>query len=195
MIIDASLWSADLTNLRGSIAEFDARVDWYHFDVADGHFAPALLFFPDLIAQLRPLTDKPFHIHLMAERPSQWIEPLAGAGADRITIHAENSAAERRACFAHAKVAGLALTLDTDVEAAIEHVEDIGLVLLLGTRVGVKGQPLDPRACGRIAKLRRLLPKGILIEADGGIRAETVPLLEAAGADAIVPGSLLFGSR
>jgi hypothetical protein len=30
------------------------------------------------------------------------------------------------------------------------------------------------------------------VEADGGIRRETVPLLHAAGADWIVPGSLMF---
>ena len=86
---DVSVWSADLSCLGAEIQRVDAFVDGFHFDVCDAHFVPGLLFFPDLIAALRPLTGRPFHVHLMVENPLDLIDGFIQAGADRITVHCD----------------------------------------------------------------------------------------------------------
>src|SRR5580658_9210181 len=88
LLTDVSLWSADLANLAAAIERVEPFADSYHFDVCDAHFAPTLLFFPDLLRALRPLTARPFHVHLMVERPTALIEDFVASGADLITVHA-----------------------------------------------------------------------------------------------------------
>jgi len=69
LLIDASIWSANITCLGDEMRRVDDWVDLYHFDVSDNHFVPGLLLYPDLVAGVRPLTNKPFHIHFMVENP------------------------------------------------------------------------------------------------------------------------------
>jgi ribulose-phosphate 3-epimerase len=199
LIAELSLWSADLPRLADDMARIEPYGDIYHFDVADGHFVPELLFFPDLIAQLRPLTDKPFHVHLMTKNPRALIEPFAKAGADLITIHYENDdVPETLAAIQAAGVrAGLALQLETPVEAAETYFGEVALFTLMGTRLGIKGVGLDESAPDRIRALQALLREHglagqVRVAADGGIREHTVPALRAAGADTVVMGSLAF---
>src|SRR5450631_911531 len=92
LIAEISLWSANLIDLSGDMARIETAADIFHIDVADGHFSPAMLFFPDLVAAVRNQTRKPLHVHLMvadAVLESQ-IEQFAQAGADLISIHAES---------------------------------------------------------------------------------------------------------
>jgi len=201
LLADVSLWSADLANLERDVERLSPHADSFHIDVADGHFVSDLLFFPDLAAALRPHTDRPFHAHLMVEEPSKMVERFAAAGADLITIHAETGEAEVRQALARirrcGKAAGLAVRLETAVSAAVPYAESVDAVVLMGTELGVKGRSLAANACGRIAELAGLLERlrcrsRVLIIADGGIRKETAPQLREAGADAIVPGSLVF---
>lgn len=196
-----SLWSADLTRLADEVRRVDPYADLYHLDVADGHFSPQLLFFPDLVAQVRTLTAKPLHVHLMAADSIvlAQIDLFADAGADLISVHAEN--AEVAACLERIAEcgleAGLVLQLGTPVEAAVPFLGRIGLLTLLGTRMGVKGQSLAAEAEARLREARALLDRRgrhTLLSADGAIRETTVPRLGAAGADAVVLGSLAFGA-
>jgi len=204
LLADVSLWSADLANLEDSIQRVEPFADSYHIDVFDDRFAPGLLFFPDLVRALRPLTPKPFHIHLAAEKPSQLIESFAAAGTDVFTIHAELGEAEVKRRLAQIRdlgcEAGVALLLETPVASVVPYLEDIALVLLLNTKVGIKGVDLAPDALTRISDLDALLRERgvrgrVRVEADGAIRRHTVPLLRQAGADVIVPGSLFFGAE
>lgn len=200
--LDLSLWSADLARLGAEIRRTEACADLYHLDVADARFVPGLLFFPDLVAALRPLTRKPFHVHLMAAKPAPLIDAFAAAGADAITVHVELGAQVpalleqvRRA----GRSAGLAVQLETPIEQVQPYLDRADLVVMMGTPLGVKGQDLSPLACPRMQAMRALIrrcapARYIPIFADGGIRAATVPALRAAGADAIVPGSLVFKS-
>lgn len=204
LLAELSLWSADLAHLGDEIRRTERYADLYHLDASDGHFAPLLLFFPDLVARLRPLTRTPFHVHLMAEGATlfQQIAAFSRAGADLITIHAEYGAAVPEALDAiereHVK-AGLALGLDTPVEAVVPYLHRIVLVTMMGTVIGLKGQDLAAQACPRLRAMQRLLETTgyadtIKIAADGGIREQTVPALRAAGADAVVMGSLAYNS-
>jgi ribulose-phosphate 3-epimerase len=202
LLADVSLWSADLANLAGEIERVEAFADSFHIDVSDAHFTPNLLFFPDLIRALRPLTKRPFHIHLMVERPTSLIEDLVGSGADLITVHAEAGESEAAAAIQAIRgtgcAAGLALRLNTPVAASEPYLDHIDALLLLGTMAGVKGRDPAPEACGRLASAASLLGERrarVRLIADGGIGSHTVRALRRAGADVVVPGSLVFQSR
>src|SRR5947209_17461243 len=79
-----ALWSGDLTNLAAEIRRVEPYSERFHLDVADGHYVPTLLFFPDLVKALRPHTRVPFEVHLMTADPAAWVEPFIEAGADGI---------------------------------------------------------------------------------------------------------------
>ncbi len=85
LLADVSLWSADLANLERDLA-VASLADSFHFDVADAHFAPSLLFFPDLVRRLRFFTTVPFHIHLMVDRPVAVLDDFLAAGAVSVDI-------------------------------------------------------------------------------------------------------------
>jgi ribulose-phosphate 3-epimerase len=203
LLAEVSLWSADFTCLGYEIERIDPFADLYHIDASDAHFVPGLLFFPDLVAALRGLTRKSFHVHLMAQRPLDLIADFARAGANVISIHAENGsqvvpALKRIRDLGLA--AGLALSLETPLVAAVPYIEQIDLVILMGTALGVKGQDLSPLAVPRIGQMAVLLHEHgvdgrVKIEADGAIREHTVPALRASGADLVVMGSLAFKSQ
>jgi ribulose-phosphate 3-epimerase len=202
LLADVSLWSADLGNLEAAVRRLSPWADSFHLDAADGHFVPSLLFFPDLIRAIRPHTTAPFHVHLMAEHPSQLAGEFLGAGADLLTVHVENGEREAGAAIELALCrgcgAGVALKLGTPVRAVLPYLDAVEVIILLGTEVGVKGCDLSPHACGRLHEARSLLrehaKREVRLVADGGIRTHTVPALHAAGADAVVPGSLVFQS-
>ena len=202
-IAEYSVWSANLTALQADIARVGSHADIYHIDVADGIFAPSLLFFPDLVAALRQHTAIPFHIHLMVDDAVllAQIDQFAEAGADLISVHAENhNAAEGLARIkALGLRAGVVLCVETPLMQVADHIETIDMLTLLGTRIGVKGQGLDPTALTRLQQAAALIAgrqpdARCVLAADGGIRAETVPGLYDAGADTVVMGSLAYGA-
>ena len=99
LLVDVSLWSAELANLVAAIRRVSPFADSFHFDVSDAHFAPSLLFFPDLVRSLRPFTKRPFHVHLMVERSTALIPEFLISGADVITIHGEVGTSEVEAAI------------------------------------------------------------------------------------------------
>ncbi|BBE73518.1 ribulose-phosphate 3-epimerase [Oharaeibacter diazotrophicus] len=204
LLCEFSLWSADLVRLADDVARADAHADVWHVDVADGHFAPSFLFFPDQVARVRELTDKPIHVHLMVADAIllDQIDQFVDAGADLVSVHLENDAAlvpalDRLDDLGVA--AGVVLKWDTPVAAVAPVLPRLAFLTLLGTAIGVKGQSLSPAATGRLGEARALIaaagrPGGTVLAADGGIRDTTVPALRAAGADTVVMGSLAFGA-
>jgi ribulose-phosphate 3-epimerase len=201
LLIETSLWSADLARLEDDIRRVEAGTDLFHIDVADGHLAPALLFFPDLVARLRSITDRPFHVHLMARDTIllEQIRQFAAAGADLISIHAENGnlAEGLDLITSLGKAAGVVLQLQTPVAAVESYLDQLDMITLLGTLMGIKGAGLDAGAPDRLRQARELAaraPHRIIVAADGGIREHTVPGLRKAGAESVVMGSLAFGA-
>jgi ribulose-phosphate 3-epimerase len=197
-----SLWSADLANLERELARIEPHADLLHVDVADGVFAPAFLFFPDLVARLAQLSRRPIHVHLMVEPGIVEAQTRAfvEAGARLVTVHAENGEAGLRAVRLARDLgaeAGVVLRLETPVEAIEPFLAEAAFVTLLGTAIGVKGQGLSDAAPGRLREARALMRAAgsdAFLAADGGIREATVPRLRAAGADTVVMGSLAFGA-
>ena len=203
-LAEISMWSADLGALAADMRRIDQFADMYHFDVADGTFAPDLLFFPDLVRALRPLSQKPFHIHLMIDDKNllQMINSFIDTGADLISVHVENENALMPALKLlddRGVAAGIALQLKTPIARIEPLLDRVRAVLLLGTAIGIKGQDLSSKAPGRLREASKLLlarkdNKNRLLIADGGIRETTVPSLIRAGAQTVVMGSLAFGA-
>jgi ribulose-phosphate 3-epimerase len=193
-----SLWSADLSDLAADMKRVEPYSERFHLDVADGHYVPTMLFFPDLVKALRPHTKLPFEVHLMTTDPLAWIEPFVEAGADGFIFcfdSAQDPAAVLRAIRRHDKRTGISLLLEEPLEMLDAYWNDLDLVTIVGTQMGIKGATMDASVPGKIRRAREIITQlGVKteIEADGGIRRETVPLIHAAGADYIVPGSLMF---
>jgi ribulose-phosphate 3-epimerase len=194
-----SLWSADLSNLEAEIKRIEPYSERFHIDVADGHYTPAMLFFPDLVKAMRKHTRLTFEVHLMTTHPLQWIEPFVDAGADGFIVYLDSEDDSRQvidAIKAHGKFVGISLSLSQSLEMLEPYWEDLAILCLLGTEIGIKGVGMDPSVPDRIRAARAIIDERDLsaeIEADGGIRRHTVPLIHEAGADYIVPGSLMFG--
>jgi ribulose-phosphate 3-epimerase len=202
LIGEFSLWSADLLRLGDELSRIGPQADMLHVDVADGHFAPALLFFPDLVAAVRRASPLPLHVHLMVADGVLLgqVGQFAEAGADLVSIHLENAAVAEAALDLLARrgvAAGMVLKVETPVAGVARFLPRLDFLTLLGTAIGVKGQGLDAAAPGRLAEARGLIGasgRRIPLAADGGIREDSVPLLRAAGADSVVLGSLAFGA-
>ncbi len=193
-----SLWSADLANLAAEMRRVDPFSERFHIDVADGHYVPNLLFFPDQVKALRPHTRLPFEVHLMTTDPLAWIDPFVEAGADIIIFcldSAKNPGEVLHAIKAHGKQAGVSLLITEPLELLEPYWNDLDVLTVVGTAMGIKGASMDASVPGKIKRAREIISqRGLrtVVEADGGIRRETVPLMAAAGVDFIVPGSLMF---
>jgi ribulose-phosphate 3-epimerase len=201
LMAEISLWSADLGRLVDDAKRIEPFTDIFHVDVSDGHFSPAMLFFPDLLASVRKVISKPIHVHLMVTDAIllDQVSQFAEVGADLISVHAENTnAIEALAAVKSAGLkTGVVLQLHTQVKDASHLVPHIDMFTLLGTRMGIKGVGLDDQAPARLREARALVAgagRRIIVAADGGIRDNTVPKLRAAGAETIVMGSLAFGA-
>ena len=193
-----SLWSADLGNLAAEMKRVEPFTERWHLDVADGHYVRNLLFFPDLVAQLRKHSSKPFEIHLMVTDPLGWIDPFVEAGADILIFcfdAAKNPGEVLEAIRARGRKAGCSLLINEPLEVVEPYWSNIDVLCVVGTAMGIKGASMEASVPGKIKRARDIIHERGLkteIEADGGIRRETVPSLASAGADYIVPGSLMF---
>lgn len=195
----ASLWSADLANLASEIARVEPFVERFHLDVADGVYVPSLLFFPDLVRAVRRQTEKPLEVHLMVTQPERWVAPFADSGATDFLFCFDSTAdlaglvslARRQG----ARHVGVSLRIDEPLDSLENHWDLLDQLTIFGTEVGIKGAEMAPEIPSKVAQARLLVARlglNIEIQVDGGIRRHTVPLLAQAGADSIVPGSLLF---
>lgn len=193
-----SLWSANLGSLTAEMKRVEPFTERWHLDVADGHYVKNLLFFPDLVAQLRPHSSKPFEIHLMVTNPLEWIDPFAEAGADIILFcfdSVPNPGEVLRSIRARGLKAGVSLLITESMEVLDPCWNELDVLCIVGTAMGIKGATMDAGIPAKIRSAREVIRQRGLkteIEADGGIRRETVPALKQAGADYIVPGSLMF---
>ncbi len=195
-----SLWSADQLALGEAVDALDAHVEGFHLDVMDGRFAPELLYGPETVRALAARRQAALiDVHLIVDNADRWVEPFAAAGAQMLTVYPESCVAVGQTLAAIERRGvrpGLALSLDAPLESALEHVDRVDRILVMGTAIGIKGVEPSPEVYERVVRLRaarersRRAPEVVV---DGGIRRHTVPKLARAGADGVVPGSLVFG--
>jgi ribulose-phosphate 3-epimerase len=176
--------------------------DGFHVDVFDGHNVRELLFGPDLVAALRARTTTLLDVHLNVSDPDFWAPRFIEAGADMVTVQS-GASKDIASTLGSIRSAGAKPSLGLELHEPVEQAEGlfdaVDRVLVMGTVIGIKGVDLDPATPGRVSAIvasraaRNREGRGPLVVVDGGIRPHTVKVLAEAGADGVVPGSLVFG--
>ena len=202
--ISPSLLAADFKNLAADIKRIaDAGANYLHLDIMDGHFVPNISFGPGLVASIRSTTKLIFDVHLMISDPEKYIPEFIKAGADIITFHYE-STDDPEAILQYLRDrevrAGVAISPNTPAEVLYPLIEKglCDMVLVMTVEPGFGGQKMIPATLDKVRAIRRFAnSKGIAldIEVDGGINEENTGFCTAAGANVIVAGTAIFGSK
>ena len=197
MKIAPSLLSADFGNLLTEAQQVEPFIDRFHWDVMDGHFVPNLTFGPPVVNALRDRLRRPFDIHLMIDHPAEYAPQFRVKPGDVITFHVEGDDPIEetiQAIEALGIQAGLSLRPGTALDALAPYLDRVASVLVMSVEPGFGGQAFMPDALDRIRRLRQMIGKrDVEIAVDGGIHAGNVADVAAAGADAIIAGSAVFG--
>ncbi|MGH8055026.1 MAG: ribulose-phosphate 3-epimerase [Stenotrophomonas sp.] len=201
-IIAPSILSANFAKLGEEVDNvLAAGADWVHFDVMDNHYVPNLTIGPMVCQALRKHgVTAPIDVHLMVEPVDRIVPDFAEAGASLISFHPEASRHVHRTIQlikSHGCKAGLVLNPGTPVEVLDWVLEDLDLVLLMSVNPGFGGQAFIPSTLDKLRAVRTMidkLGKPITLEVDGGVKADNIGAIAAAGADAFVAGSAIFNA-
>lgn len=204
--IAPSILSADFARLGEEVRDVVAAgADWIHFDVMDNHYVPNLSIGPLVCEAIRPHVGVPIDVHLMVEPVDALVPMFAKAGANVISFHPEASRHVDRTLALirdHGCQAGLVFNPATPL-GWLDHLMDkLDLVLLMSVNPGFGGQAFIPATLDKLAQARARIDawaqasgKRIYLEVDGGVKADNIRQIAAAGADTFVAGSAVFGAK
>ncbi len=200
--IAPSLLAADFSNLEKELEKIRlAGATHLHLDVMDGMFVPNISFGAPVIASIRKKSKLFFDVHLMIKNPQRYIESFVKAGADCITIHLESTSRPKDAIMKikeHDMNAGIAISPNTSADAVLPYLHMVDMVLVMTVEPGFGGQELIPETLDKVRKIKEYITENnidIHIEVDGGINEHNAILAVEAGADVLVAGSAIFGSK
>ena len=198
-LIAPSILSADFTRLGEQIAEAEAAgADWIHVDVMDGHFVPNLTMGPLVVAACRRATKLPLNVHLMVEKPENFLEAFAKAGASHLIVHIETCpdiVSTMNKIKSLGCKAGVTLIPSTSASSLENALPLADLVLVLTVHPGYSGQEFMAGEVSKIAEIRHSLDSigsSAWLEVDGGVSVQTICQVRDAGADAFAAGNAVF---
>jgi ribulose-phosphate 3-epimerase len=199
--IAPSILSADFSRLGEEIAAVErGGAGILHVDVMDGHFVPNITVGLPVVKSIARATSLPIDAHLMISEPGRYAEQFVEAGAKMVSVHIEADAHVHRTLAsikAAGALAGVVINPATPVESLSEALLFADYVLVMSVNPGFGGQRFIPTSIDKVRRLRRMIEERNLptrIEIDGGIDADNIASVVAAGAEIIVAGSAIFGS-
>lgn len=192
-----SLICADFLKLERDIKELvKGNIDYIHFDVMDGQFVPRFGLFPEVLTQVRTISELPIDIHMMVEDAEKYIETFVKYGAtkkDIFTVHSESTRHLNRVIGkikTSGMKAGVALNPGTSLETLRYVLDEVDMVMLMAINPGIVGHKLIPAMIDKIGDLKAMIEnRHILIGVDGGVTFESAPKMVEKGATFLVCGS------
>ena len=198
--IAPSILSADFAKMGEEVRALEqSGADLVHCDVMDGVFVNNITFGIKMVEDLRKITALPLDCHLMIVNPEKYVQRFAAAGADIITVHYEackdNLSEVLELIKASGAKCGAVINPDTPVEKIKDEILLCDMVLVMSVFPGFGGQKFIPLVLDKVREIRAIIDKSgkdIDLQIDGGITAENVAEVKAAGANVIVAGSAVF---